>query len=120
MALKVRDFDASVDFYTRVLGCRPVLRWGEGDKRAVMLDTGDGGCMELFAGGSAQQGDGAVLHFALHCTKVDEVTEAARAAGAEVTVEPKDVDIPSSPPTPVRISFFKGPDGELIELFQNR
>ncbi|GEM_PF-6146594 len=39
---------------------------------------------------------------------------------AKVTVEPKDVEIPSRPqPTPVRLAFFEGPDGEVIELFHN-
>ena len=39
---------------------------------------------------------------------------------AEVTVEPKDIVIKSRPQhTPVRLAFFKGPDGEIIELFDN-
>ena len=45
--------------------------------------------------------------------------EAARAAGAEVTVETKDVTISTEPPLPIRIAFFKGPDGEVVELFQD-
>ena len=40
-------------------------------------------------------------------------------AGAEVTVETRDVTISTEPPPPIRIAFFKGPDGELIELFQD-
>jgi hypothetical protein len=34
-------------------------------------------------------------------------------------VEPKDVTLSSEPPLQLRIAFFKGLDGELIELFQN-
>jgi len=35
-------------------------------------------------------------------------------------METKDLTIDSSiGPLPVRIAFFKGPDGEIIELFQN-
>jgi hypothetical protein len=46
--------------------------------------------------------------------------EKARKAGAEVTMESKDLTIDSSiGPVPVRIAFFKGPHGEIIELFQN-
>mgnify|MGYP000053010412 CR=1 FL=1 len=42
------------------------------------------------------------------------------AEGAEVTMEPKSLNIPSEPSeTPVRIAFCKGPDGEIIEFFQN-
>jgi hypothetical protein len=46
--------------------------------------------------------------------------EKARHAGSEVTMKTKDLTIDSSiDPVPVRIAFFKGPDGEVIELFQN-
>ena len=45
--------------------------------------------------------------------------ELARKLGAEVTVETRDVTLKCDPPMPIRIAFFKGPDGELIELFQN-
>jgi glyoxylase I family protein len=54
--------------------------------------------------------------------RTDDVTtaiEAARAAGAEITVEPKAVTISNNPPTPVIIAFCKGLDGEIIEFFQS-
>lgn len=121
LALRARDFDASVKFYTEGLGFVPRINWGEGDGRAVMLDTGDGSYLEIFAGGSGEpRPEGAVLHFALRTSDCDTAIERARAAGAEVTVEAKDVEIPSRPePLPVRIAFCKGPDGEVIEFFQN-
>jgi glyoxylase I family protein len=121
LALRVRDFDASVKFYTEGLGFSEKLSWGEGAKRAVMLDTGDGNYLELFAGGTDEpKPEGAVLHFALRTANCDAAIDQARRAGAEVTVEPKNVDIPSRPAvTPVRIAFCKGPDGEIIEFFQN-
>ena len=121
VAIKVADFDAAVRFYTEALGLTEALRWGEGDKRAVMLDAGDGACVEIFAGGSADaQGGGPILHFALRTDDVDAAVERARAAGAEITLEPKDVDIPSDPVLPVRIAFFRAPGGEVVELFQER
>ena len=121
LALRARDFDASVKFYTEGLGFVPRINWGEGDGRAVMLDTGDGSYLEIFAGGADEpKPEGAVLHFALRTSDCDTAIERARAAGAEVTVEAKDVEIPSRPePLPVRIAFCKGPDGEVIEFFQN-
>lgn len=119
IAMRVRDFDKSCKFY-QSLGFKPKISWGEGDKRAVMLDTGDGNYLELFAGGSDEpKPEGVVLHFALRTTNVDAAIAAARAAGAVVTVEPKDVVIASTPPTAVRLAFCKGPDGEIIEFFQN-
>ena len=41
------------------------------------------------------------------------------AAGAEVTVETKAVTLSSEPPTPIRVAFFKGPDGEIVEFFED-
>ncbi|MGD0090868.1 MAG: VOC family protein [Planctomycetota bacterium] len=120
VALKVQDFEGAVRFY-KALGFTEKISWGEGNGRAVMLDTGDGNCLEIFAGGSAEaKPEGAVLHFALRTGNCDAALAAARAAGAQVTMEPKSVEIPSRPSrTPVRIAFCKGPGGEVIELFQS-
>ncbi|WP_256257762.1 MULTISPECIES: VOC family protein [unclassified Paenibacillus] len=117
VAIRVFDFEGTIRFYSDVLGFTVRHQWGEGDKRAVLLDTGDGNYLEVFAGGKeGQKPEGAFLHLALRTEDVDGVTERARAAGAEVTVEPKNVELGG---IPVRLSFFKGPDGELIELFQS-
>jgi glyoxylase I family protein len=118
--MQVSDIDASIRFYTKALGFVHKLTWGQGATRTVLLDTGDGNYFELSGGGSGEpKPEGRFRHIALRTTDVDAATERARAAGAQVTVEPRDVALPSDPPTPIRISFFKGPDGELIELFQN-
>ena len=121
VAIRVQDFDASVRFYGETLGFREKIAWGEGDKRAMMMDSGDGNYIEIFAGGTTgPKPEGAIIHFAIRTDDCDAALERARAAGVEVTLEPKSVDIPSRPgPTPVRIAFFKGPDGEVVELFQN-
>ena len=121
VAIRARDFDATLKFYTEGLGFKEKISWGEGNKRATMLDTGDGNYLEVFAGGQdGSKPEGAIIHFALRTGDCDAAIERARTAGAEVTVEPKDVDIPSRPgPTPVRLAFCKGPDGEVIEFFQN-
>ena len=121
VAIRARDFDASVRFYSQTFGFQERISWGTGDDRAIMLDAGDGNYLEIFAGGpEGPQPEGSIIHFALRTDDCDAAIERARDAGAEVTMEPKDVAIPSSPSeTQVRIAFFKGPDGEVIELFQN-
>lgn len=121
VAIRAYDFEASVKFYTEALGFTEKIAWGEGDGRAVMLDTGDGNYLEIFAGGQdGPKPEGSILHFALRTDDCDGALERARSAGAEVTMEPKDIDIPSRPTsTPVRIAFCKGPDGETIEFLQN-
>jgi len=122
VAIRARDFDRSVDFYQDILGFQEKIAWGDAPGRAIMLDTGDGNYVEIFerpdeTGGSD---DGVMLHMAFRTANCDAALERAREAGCEVTMEPKDVDIPARPQTtPVRIAFFKGPDGEVIELFQN-
>ena len=56
--------------------------------------------------------EGTILHIAFRTSDCDKAIEAARLAGAEITVEPKDVEIKSDPPAQVRLGFCKGPDGE--------
>ncbi|HEY3322936.1 MAG TPA: VOC family protein [Planctomycetota bacterium] len=121
VAIKVHDFDAAVKFYTAGLGFNEKLSWGEGEKRAVLLDAGNGNYVEIFAGGSpGPKPEGSVVHFAFRSTNCDAAIERAQKAGAEVTMQPKNVEIPSRPhKTPVRIAFCKGPAGEVIEFFQN-
>lgn len=120
IAMDVKDIDASMRFYTQVLGFGIACTWGEGEKRACMIDCGNGNHVELFqAKPGENRPDGHWKHLALKCTDTKAAIERVRAAGFPVTVETKDVTIPSSPaPLPIRIAFFKGPDGETIEFFQ--
>ena len=120
LSMKVHDFGATYRFYTEGLGFKDTLSWGEGERRTVLLDTGDGNYLEVSAGGPSEaKPQGIVAHFALRTEDCDRALQRARQAGAEVTVEPKSVTIPSEPPLLVRIAFCKGPSGELIEFFQN-
>jgi glyoxylase I family protein len=121
VAIGTRNWDASMRFYTEGLGFTPRIEWGEAPKRGVMLDTGDGNYLEIFerdADWTVAATEANVLHFCLRTTNVVEALERARAAGAEVTVEP-------TVPTPFTalglktcIAFFKGPDGEVVEFFE--
>lgn len=126
VAINARDFDKSVAFYTDVLGFEPTLAWGVAPGRAVMLDTGQRNYLEIFEKPDlppANDDNPRIIHFAVRTDDTDKALEAARARGCEVTMETKDVDIAATTaganPTPVRIAFFKGPDGEVVELFQN-
>jgi glyoxylase I family protein len=120
LSMRVRDLDASVKFYTEGLGFVKRFSWGEAPKRTVLLDTGDGNYFEISQGDPEKvHGEGIFHHIALRADDCATALEAARAAGAEVTVETRDVNLSSKPPIPIRIAFFKGPDGEVIELFQD-
>jgi len=79
-----------------------------------------GNYLEVFAGGANEpRPEGAFIHIAFRTDNVDAAIEVARAAGAEITVEPRNTVLQGDPPTPIRIAFFKGPDGEVIEFFQS-
>lgn len=133
ISIRSRDFDRSMDFYTRLLGLKPKVRWQAAPQRAIMLDAGDGNYIELFerpneeaAGATRGMNTGAdvVLHLAIRVDDVAAWLEKLRGEGFHVAMEMKDVKIPNTEPglpgeVPVRIAFVNGPDGELIELFEN-
>jgi glyoxylase I family protein len=120
VSMRVRDLERSLKFYTEGLGFIEKTSWGKAPQRTVLLDTGDGNYFEISQGDPEQvQEPGIFQHIALRSDDCDAAIGAARSAGAEVTLEPRDVNLPSDPPLQLRIAFFKGPDGEIIELFQN-
>ena len=113
----VDEFEKTVHFYNEVLGMDVVRTWGEGVGSGIMLDTGDGSLMEIFADAEEKLPQGAIRHFALRAADVDAVIKAVREAGYEITMEPNDIVIESAVPFPARIAFAIGPVGEEIEFF---
>lgn len=120
-AIRSTRFDEVVAFYTGALGLQIKITWGEAPGRAAMIDAGDGNYVEVFERAEpASETESALMHFALRTDDCAAMTEKARAAGAKITMEPKEVNIESSAGViPVKISFFKGPAGEVVELFEN-
>ena len=123
VCIKTREWDRTMAFYQETLGCNVKIAWRASPQRAVMLDTGDGNYLEVFEDlASLPTPGGAVIHFALRTTQLDAVAQRVRAAGAKITMEPKDVTIATTNEAgavPIRIFFCEGPSGEVIEFFQN-
>ena len=123
VCLKTRDWARTLAFYCDTLGCVEKIAWRAAPQRAVMLDTGDSNYLEVFEDLAYEPApNGALLHFALRTTRLDEVADRVRATGAKITMEPKDVAIATTNgagAVPVRIFFCEGPSGEVIEFFQN-
>ena len=120
IALKAQGLDAyrkTVSFYHELLGLPIARTWGEGENVGIMLDTG-AGLIEIFANATDDPGQGAVRPIALGVTDTDACVAAVRNAGFEITREPVDVVISSTPPYPARIAICIGPVGEEIEFFQ--
>jgi glyoxylase I family protein len=130
IAMKTADFDATLAFYVGGLGFRDAYSWGEdarasggGDSRAVMLDTGDGNYIEVFAGGAGtpdgEPPAGTILHAAYRTRDCDAMVARALEAGAELQMPPPEIQMSGEPSFGIRIAFVRGPSGETIEFFQN-
>ena len=121
VAVQTRDWETSLGFYRDVLGMEVVAEFGSPERKIALLDAGDGSHIELFAPTTESPALGAespndpVTHFALAVTDARAATERVRAAGCEITVEPKDVTLDK---LNVTVAFFKGPNGEVVEFFQ--
>lgn len=119
VALKTADLDASIAFYEK-LGMKFYTSWGEGDGRIAMMDFGDGGILELFAGGNAEeQTNPKYIHFALKVDDVDAAYATALEAGAKPKSAPKVVPLNSKPvKLTLNCGFVFGPSGEEVEFFR--
>ena len=124
IALRTKDWEASLAFYKDVLGFAEKITWAYPNGwRAGMLDTGGGAYLEIFENHTdSPAADGVLMHIAIRATDTDAVIARVRGARCKVTVEPKDVTIQTTNgtgPVPVRLAFFEGPNREIWELFQN-
>ena len=119
VALKTADLDASIAFYEK-LSMKFYTSWGEGDGRIAMMDFGDGGILELFAGGNGdEQANPRYIHFALKVDDVDAAYATALEAGAKPKSAPKVVPLDSKPvKLTLNCGFVYGPDGEEVEFFR--
>ncbi len=115
IALRASDFEKSVEFY-KALGLTERVRWDG----AVMLDMGDGGCIEIFAGGEDRERvDERFLHLAFKVDDVELAYNTAINAGAKSKSAPYEACPPTAvPPIKMLVAFVYGPDGELLEFFK--
>lgn len=128
VAIKVHDYEKAVRFY-QALGFTIKLDWGDGPTRGVLLDTGDGNYIEIFAGGPDHSrtphpvwGENTpITHFAFRSPDVAQATKVAEAAGATVTMQPREILMgrPGGRQVPITISFVQSPTGEMVEFFSN-
>ena len=133
VAIRARDFDATLRFYTEGLGCKVKYEFAVPGRidRAVFLDVGDGRYLEVFGPGSTVQAEGrrrqpdeeategALLHFCFRTDDVEQAYARALAAGAVSRTAPRTVQLGGDPPTEVQIAFVTGPNGEVIELLKS-
>jgi glyoxylase I family protein len=87
MALRTRDYETSLKFYTEGLGFSLSHSWGEGAGRIALLNLGDGNYLELFASepGWEPAPGNQFFHLALRSIDVDADIEKVRALGCPIT-----------------------------------
>ena len=125
IAIRTSNWERSLKFWIEGIGFKTRIEWGEAPRRACMLDTGDGNYLEIFERETAPDqstldaaGEPNILHMCFRADDVDAAVERARAAGAQVTVEPKYPEPFEKIGVKAKIAFVKGPDGEICEFFQ--
>lgn len=127
VAVRTDDLSKSVDFYTQVLGMKVVTAWEPDERSFVHLDAGDGSILELMQDGKPIEPAterNVHWHLAFRTTRIEAAMERVAEAGMEVTVPVKAVTLTNTatdPPSamPVKVAFFIGPSGEVVELFQH-
>lgn len=125
IALSASDFEKSLKFYTEGLGYTVYRSWEtETGRKIAMLDFGNGTLLELFSDGKREnvpeEPAGSYFHLALKTSDTKAAFESALKAGGTVHKAPSECVIPSCPEIKAVIGFVKGPDGELIELFEQK
>lgn len=121
--LRVRNLDASVDFYTRLMGMTELRRREVPDGKYTLVFVGYGDeashtVLELTYNWG--QDDGYDLgtgfgHLAIGVADVAATCDELRAAGVRITREPGPVKFGTT-----IIAFIEDPDGYKIELIQGR
>lgn len=107
------NFEAMKTFYTETLGLPITKTWTE--PNIIFLAAGST-LIELIEKPGIEFSDERPAgwdHFAFHVESVDEVFAEVKAAGLKIEVEPKDFK-------DVRIAFFRDPDGNMLELVEEK
>lgn len=114
IGLFVTDMDRSIDFYTRVIGLNFLERRPYGTVELAFLELG-GQQLELIAGVDKSFGESRIDHFGWTVSDLD-------AAKAEITHDYPEAVFESDLQLwdGLRCTFFRGPDGERLELFERR
>lgn len=111
-ALRVRDLEAALAFYTGVIGLaetrraagdRPGSIWLEGVQlvRAAEQDTSEKGVLD---------------HIGFSVANIDAIVASVVAAGTELEAPIRETTLPNG--QKMRLVFFRDPEGDGIELTQ--
>ncbi|MBU9706367.1 VOC family protein [Paenibacillus sp. AK121] len=134
VAIQARDYQATIAFYTEVLGFKRGHHWSLPSFRiqeaSMLISPDQRTCLEIFDNDAvipaqgkkaASEQDvtyGALLHFAFYVDNVDEIYQKALAHGAKTFVEPNQLTL-GEPPLVVTNALVHSPNGEVIEFIED-
>jgi glyoxylase I family protein len=121
VALRVPDFDASLQFYTAGLGFDLLALWVEDSFPAAMIAIGSGTFLEIFGGArEIATSSPPLIHFAVRATDCDAALERAILAGAVLLRAPEVVVLHGEGAEySAKIAFCLGLAGEEIEFLES-
>ena len=108
-----QNMDAMTKFYTETLGFPIIKRWD--DVNIIFIDIGST-TIELIGreeAPAAESKPGGIDHLALHVANVDEAYAELVEKHVRIRSEPRDFK-------DVRICFFFDPDGNVLELVEEK
>lgn len=121
IAVQARDWQTSRHFYESILGMPFITEIETATEKFAFFEIGNGTYIELFhpMADTPQPDSPAtndpLTHFALTTSNLHEIVARVREAGYTITEEPFDIVIGKWDAT---VAFFRGANGESIELFQ--
>jgi len=117
VTIRVRDLEASIDYYGQMFQARVILRRNlAGGKKIAFLRIGDS-MLELMGFGPGKEPVDSRDHYGVHHIGIktdnfDETYKHLKANGAEFLGEPFE------PTAGIRLVFLRDPNGAVIELAQ--
>jgi catechol 2,3-dioxygenase-like lactoylglutathione lyase family enzyme len=122
VAVRVPDVEATLEFYSHVLGAESAKVFPEGSDwgRIDMIALGPGAAIETFEEGRGFGADDCppvgFIHVAVGVSDVDAAYERAVGSGCQTLRPPTDIELPLQPGVVPRTAFVYGPSGEVIEF----
>ena len=113
-ALRVRDLEGALRFYTEVVGLAEQRRGGADPSRpnSVWLDG-----VQLVRAESQDTAEKGVLdHIGFSVANIDAIVASVTAAGVELEAPIRETTLPNG--QQMRLVFFRDPEGNRIELTQ--
>ncbi|UNL94591.1 glyoxalase [Paenibacillus polymyxa] len=134
VAIQARDYQATIAFYTEVLGFKRGHHWNLPSFRiqeaSMLISPDQRTCLEIFdndavipaqgkkAASEQDIAHGALLHLAFYVDNVDEIYQKALVHGARTFVEPNQLTL-GEPPLVVTNALVHSPNGEVIEFIED-